>query len=659
MKKAAFHLFICILLMSSGSLAGPLVITTHRQLPAVRVSTPPVIDGNLNDACWLELPTAEPFYDEQTGKEPEDRTVAWIGYDDENIYVAFYCYDSEPHRISGIETRNDAGFVGEDKVRLRINPFNSRRGDEESRLTVNPLGTQNTNFAGGRANHKDWKGQWFSAARMVEDGWTTEMAIPWKNLTRPKTDGKPRTLGLNFERYHYRKDAEYYWSNIGPREDPALGGEWVGVVMPPATHVNPLALLAYNFSGIQENRLTFRTGLDARYQVNPFLTSVATVNPDFSNVERAVTSIDFSYTETLPAESRPFFLEGSSFFSSPVGGLTAFRSVRVPTFDAGFKAYGRLGTSTDAGVLAAADFGNRTDVVFTVDHDLSGNDSVGLQFTHLDTAGISNQVLSGGVQLRRGDWSFSGGAAGSWDKQGDGNLGSASLSWRDNRWNASVAGIRTNPGFRPRSGFVNFSDQKGASASVGYSNEYREGSLSKFSWSLDGYRYTRTDGEFFRDGASVGLGVDLRNQWTVSGSYSIGRFENLDDRFWTLSTRYPTLNKFQFARLKVASGTRGGRNYTLFAPELNYRFFNRLAVGVSREEVRRKTLEKQDILSVSYELAPDKSLGGRLVRKDGNTNWYLSFARSGYGGVEYFVILGDPNSKEFTDRLVFKVVWPL
>jgi hypothetical protein len=40
-------------------------------------------------------------------------------------------------------------------------------------------------------------------------------------------------------------------------------------------------------------------------------------------------------------------------------------------------------------------------------------------------------------------------------------------------------------------------------------------------------------------------------------------------------------------------------------------------------------------------------------------NGYLSFRRSGYGGTEYFIILGDPNAETFSAHLVFKIVRPL
>ena len=38
-------------------------------------------------------------------------------------------------------------------------------------------------------------------------------------------------------------------------------------------------------------------GMDMRYQPRPNLTGIFSVNPDFSQVEDAVTDISFSYTE--------------------------------------------------------------------------------------------------------------------------------------------------------------------------------------------------------------------------------------------------------------------------------------------------------------------------------------------------------------------------
>lgn len=48
-----------------------------------------------------------------------------------------------------------------------------------------------------------------------------------------------------------------------------------------------------------------------------------------------------------------------------------------------------------------------------------------------------------------------------------------------------------------------------------------------------------------------------------------------------------------------------------------------------------------------------------LVAQTGGTNAYLSYRNSGYGGVETFVVFGDPNSPKFRKRLLVKRVWAM
>src|SRR5258708_2941985 len=198
----------CAMLVFQGATSAQK--TTNREIQAARVTEAPKIDGRLDDPCWKTLPSSSGFSDESLGTIVKDDTTIWIGYDDVKLYVAYYCHDPLPKGIVGKETKRGTSFRGEDRVRFRLNPFNSKRGEDESEINVNPLGTQFAEFAGGRATKQEWEGAWESAARIVEDGWTVEMAIPWRNFVRPATNGKPITLGVNFERYQAKTQIYSY-----------------------------------------------------------------------------------------------------------------------------------------------------------------------------------------------------------------------------------------------------------------------------------------------------------------------------------------------------------------------------------------------------------------------------------------------------------------
>ena len=454
--------------------------------------------------------------------------------------------------------KRGAGFTGEDWVRLRLNPYNSKRGSEESELTVNALGTQNAYFAGGRALKQEWEGVWQSAARIGKEGWSVEMAIPWNVFARPSGSGQPVTLGLNFQRYQARTQMRSYWSNLGLQERRELGGEWVGVVIPPGGMTDPLSVLGYVYSGYERGRAAMRSGLDARYEVTPSLTAVGTINPDFSNVESAVTSIDFSYSERLPDERRPFFLEGGDYFSLGLNGATPFRSVRIPEIDAAAKFYGRLDNRTVVGLMGTENFDVRGDSVVQIKREFSTFDQVIVQNVRKRQVGEDNDVWAAQGKMRRGDWTWRTAYSRSTDITGSGEVKNASLEWDCKRWWAEYRAMAVSPGYRARDGYVPFTDQKGHSVSFGYDADYRSGMLRSLYWGLDAFRYRRTSGSFFRDKLTAYAGARIWNQLGVGFSSWKGRFEGNRDRVTSFSLHYPELNKFQNFSVGIGRGNLGG-----------------------------------------------------------------------------------------------------
>jgi hypothetical protein len=46
-----------------------------------------------------------------------------------------------------------------------------------------------------------------------------------------------------------------------------------------------------------------------------------------------------------------------------------------------------------------------------------------------------------------------------------------------------------------------------------------------------------------------------------------------------------------------------------------------------------------------------------VVRRSGDTNAYFSFREAGGKGMEYYVIVGDPNATTWQNRVTVKLVW--
>ena len=82
------------------------------------------LDGVLNDAAWQAADAGRGFgqWDPDRGAAPAEPTVFKIAYDDDAIYVAIACYESDASKITAKLSRRD-NFVSSDFAALYIDPY--------------------------------------------------------------------------------------------------------------------------------------------------------------------------------------------------------------------------------------------------------------------------------------------------------------------------------------------------------------------------------------------------------------------------------------------------------------------------------------------------------------------------------------------------------
>ena len=103
-----------------------------------------------------------------------------------------------------------------------------------------------------------------------------------------------------------------------------------------------LSLLPYAIGGIVDGQASGKAGMDARYLLTPDLTAVGTLNPDFSTIEGAIQSIQFSHRERFLPDYRPFFTEGGDTIFSQINNndiRAFFYPQRIQGFNVGGKVY--------------------------------------------------------------------------------------------------------------------------------------------------------------------------------------------------------------------------------------------------------------------------------------------------------------------------------
>jgi len=343
------------------------------EAPAIaRTETPPAIDAVLDDPVWSD-PTATLKFDgfktfkPDFGKDPSQRTEAFLAYDAENLYFAFRCFDSEPSRVKAAVSKRDAVFQ-DDAVFIILDTFNDRQG--AFGFIVNPLGIQGDGMMNVEGNlDASFDTVWYSKGRIDDQGWTVEARIPLKSIRFPNKD--VLTMRVLFVRFFTRTSEQASYPPLHPD-----GGSLLGQSQPfrvsGLTYKRVIELLpAFTYgttSAAEEGALVRQPDLDikdlsltGKIGITSDLTLDATVNPDFSQVEADAAQVDFNLRYALYyQEKRPFFLEGGELWQfggtmeeAPLMALVYTRAIVDPSF--GFKLTGKVTPRDTVAAIYAQD----------------------------------------------------------------------------------------------------------------------------------------------------------------------------------------------------------------------------------------------------------------------------------------------------------------
>lgn len=318
-----------------------------------RATSPVRIDGTLDEAAWqtaVVIPITHEWIPADNAPPPV-ATDCLVTFDDERLYVAFRAYDPEPEKIRRHLADRDTDLP-DDSVGFLIDTFDDRRRAFSFR--VNPLGVQFDAVVSDvdRSEDASWDTIWDSAGRVGSDGYTVEIAVPFRALRFP-SGGEIQTWGFLATRSYPRSVVHELRSQPNRREldcEVCQLGRITGFenletgynleIVPTLTATRTDARPAPG-AGLESGDEDLDPGLTVRWGITPSVTLNATVNPDFSQVEADVAQLDVNERFALFfPEKRPFFLEGADFFATPLRAVFT-RTVADPSF--GLKASGKAG----------------------------------------------------------------------------------------------------------------------------------------------------------------------------------------------------------------------------------------------------------------------------------------------------------------------------
>jgi hypothetical protein len=299
-----------------------------------RATTPIVIDGIMDEGAWQEADVANHFhqyfpYDTSEAIAP---TEVRMTYDDNFIYVIAIMKSLGPREYVIPSLQRDYRGEAYDGFTVILDTYKDKTNAFV--FGINPYGVQreglianggNSRRRGGRSSADfslTWDNKWYSEAKIYEDHWIAEIAIPFKTI---RFKENMDSWFINF----YRIDSEYAerstWSPI-PRNFSIINIgfnkelKWDEPLKNPGKNISLIPYTAFkvlkNYEEETPTETRFTLGGDVKIALSSAINLDLTINPDFSQVEADQQVTDLDRFEIFFPEQRQFFLENADLFAA-------------------------------------------------------------------------------------------------------------------------------------------------------------------------------------------------------------------------------------------------------------------------------------------------------------------------------------------------------
>jgi len=296
----------------------------HKQVIANRKTGLIKIDGDISDKEWLNATKLDRFVEWRPSygiiEQDKNKTEISFLYDDQAIYVAGYCHeqnDSISKELVGRDVVGVNDFVGIifDTYNDKINGFG---------YYVTPLGEQYDAKYSSDGEIGSWNSVYKSEARIVSDGWTFEMRIPYSAIRFPVKD--IQSWGINITRRRSKSGKQLMWNPV----DPNKGGTFLSQfgVLNNLQNIKPPLRLSFSpffssYASFSQDNVnhqndvtkTVNGGMDLKYGISQSYTLDMTLLPDFGQVPSDNKVLNLTPFEVRYPDNRPFFTEGVELFS--------------------------------------------------------------------------------------------------------------------------------------------------------------------------------------------------------------------------------------------------------------------------------------------------------------------------------------------------------
>jgi hypothetical protein len=667
--------------LTTGTAAAIEPVAAQDLLTVPVIASAPAMDGTLGDPLWQKAVTASLGYDVNLHQPAKQPTTAYMLTDGSFLYVAFDVKTTAP--ISAREHTNGVGMDTDDEVQVDLWPG----GDQGFmyKFTSTPIGTH-YQFS---TENNSYEPNWISSGKVNAGGFTVTMKIPLAGMR-----GAGKMWRVQFIRLSPATRESLVWRGAASQSDfndVTFAGRLTGIPTVGSSH--PKSRIAvYGLGSLASRSIggsTSRAGVDLSIPIDSSTSFVATLHPDYSNVETDQQSISPTAFRRFFNEVRPFFTQGANFYNpfSCTGcpGIQELYTPAIPTPRDGYAIEGKEGRFNFAGFDAVGI--DRNDNAQSFYYKTPNRRvQIATQRVAVSMPGFNDVTVTDGITYDNHSDLF---AYYNWGY----DRGTSVLDNNDNK--RSDFGIAYDPPnlfadfsirklgtyYNPFDGIVSHPGIAGYNFNVWKQWNYTGNSA--FKWiqvfgSID--RYHGTTGALNQTDNNLGFDVLTRNfieLWANTGSSYLllgnGVFApitiNSRGFGWRSSTAYPTFIEYD-------SGRFGPGRIVSWARSSVMRVGNRASITLQANDTQQyldngptytQWLERlsyayQSGLNESFAVGVRRIIGFSPVLAAGDvpsfsSGWNLSFAyHKLLAHNEIYLVYGDASAFSTSPQLIFKVV---
>ncbi|HEX9974542.1 MAG TPA: DUF5916 domain-containing protein [bacterium] len=399
LKRSMIQLFVVLFSITTFTCFGMAKEIAAPLIPA------PSIDGLVELTEWQDASLDSGFVQMQPhkGLPSTEKTFVRVGMDKQNLFVAFICITKDIQTISAGNPQRDQGSENEDCVALLLDTFHDKRSGYVFHVNVLNTQTDIRIESNGESQDGNWDCVWRSATQKNEDGWSVEMAIPFKSMKFSTAD---KRWGINFGRAIARNQELTWWNGlIDDNFRVSQSGELTFPDRIPGER-KPTVWIPY-FNSYRENTKNWNgeIGLDGEIPITSDLSTNITINPDFASVEGDEEEINLDPWDIQYEEKRPFFRDVNALFDVR---YNVFYSRRIGDIQHGEKFSGKIGPLQVAGVYARTNeivddpttpddnefFPEANFAVFRVQKDILAASTLGVTYADKNYHGGYHRMIS-------------------------------------------------------------------------------------------------------------------------------------------------------------------------------------------------------------------------------------------------------------------------